>query len=168
MATPGKAQTMLEIELKSAWQKKDPRFEQDAIEYWTEHGLVADEELEKRSRQLSAVAYHGDKLVGITTATLVDYKMLGHRLAFHRVSAHHDYRRNQVMNRVATKAIDVLQQWSLENPQKRIAGICTHYDAPYLRAGNRPPVSEIHRFFLCGYTDSGRQVRVRWFDHTRV
>lgn len=159
---------MLEIELKAAWRRDDQRFERDAIEFWIEHGLLGEGAHEERAKQLSAVAYLGDKLVGVTTAFLVDYKPLRHRLAFHRVVAHPDYRRNQVMNRVATKAIEVLQQWSIENPQEKLAGLYTRYDAPYLRTGDRPAVSEIHRFFLCGYTDAGRQIRVRWFDHVLV
>lgn len=67
-----------------------------------------------------------------------------------------------------TKSIEVLQQWSIENPDEKVGGVYTTYDAPYLRESLRPPVSELLSFVLCGYNIHDRQIRVRWFDHIRV
>ena len=43
---------MIEIDLKSAWRKNDPRFEADAIDYWDQQGLLGAEKREGRAKEL--------------------------------------------------------------------------------------------------------------------
>lgn len=160
---------MIDIEVSNAWRKENPRYDADAVEFWLEHGLLIDRAVaEKRSEQLVLVGYDGDKLAGIATAVRMYHEPLRHHFMFYRVAIDPEYRRQQVMTKIAAQSVDILQPWFANHPQEEVAGLLTVYDAPYLRAGDQPATSEIMNFVLCGYNPSGRQIRVRWFDHARV
>lgn len=159
------------LELKNAWRKEDPAFERDAKALWTRQGVTPqDSTVDERAKELCVVAYDGDMMAGLTTVALLDYKPLRQRFAFFRVRVDDSYRRANLMRELNQETLEVMEQWSLDNPDEKVAGLMTTYVADFLNAPDRDrafrlPVSERMGLIIVGYTADNQQIRVRWFDH---
>lgn len=74
------------IRYVSAWRRRDPALERDAVAMWTEMKILpAGVKPEDRARELCVLAYHGDRLVGITTAQIQPYAPVRQRFAWGRI-----------------------------------------------------------------------------------
>jgi hypothetical protein len=62
----------------------------------------------------------------------------------------------------------ILETWSAEHPEERLAGFGGIIESPDLRAAQSQPYWPISRFGLIGFTPDGRQIRVAWFEHFRL
>ena len=79
-----------------------------------------------------------------------------------------DWRRSRAAFGLAIYTRHVLEQWSRDHPEERVAGLAAIIEAPELVAREKEPFWPNTRFGLVGYTANGRQIRVSWFEDFRL
>lgn len=157
---------MSDVEYVVGWQKSDPKLEADAKAVWASHGLLpVDITPEERAKEIGAIAYIDGQVVGISTLMLHPYKPLkGRRFGFLRVFTLPEFEQQSVAIGLAIHCRDALEQWSRDNPQEKVFGMAAIYQSDKL--GHYP--IGVSGLTLIGYSASGEQVRVYWFNHLRL
>ena len=159
----------VEFEYRPAWRREDSRIEADAITFWRRLGILPSSvDPERRAKELAAVAYRDGMLVAVTTAKLTRLEMLRARFAMLRAAVDPDWRRSRVALGLAVYTRQLLEQWSHDHPEERVAGLAAIIEAPELVAREKQPFWPNTRFGLVGYTRQGRQIRVSWFEDFRL
>ena len=156
--------------LSPAWRLGDEKIVQDAKEFWRAQDVMGPEDMERRASQLVTVAYAGEKIIGVLTARLMDLDILRARFAMFRALVAPEWRRRTVAYQLTASARDLLEQWSLDNPQEKIVGMVAAIQADeFKERRHSPTVPEFGlNFNLIGYTEAGEQIRVIWFKHAVV
>jgi hypothetical protein len=158
-----------DIELRPAWRGQDPRVEADAIAFWKRLRLLpADVTPEARAREIVVAAYRGDRIVAVVTAELGVLAQVRARLAMIRGAVDPGERRSHVGFAMLLAARGILERWSAENPDERIAGMGGIIESPDLIAAQGQPYWPVSRMGVIGFTPDGRQIRVSWFEDFRL
>ena len=157
-----------DFDLQPAWRLEDPQIERDAIDFWTRTGILPpDVTPQERATELVAVAYKDGRIVGVITATVGRLAQVRARLAFLRSAVDLDHRRGHIGLVLYLYVRDLLERWSAEHPEERLAGLGAFIESKELaeraRRGNGPT-----RMGLIGFTPDGRQIRVCWFRDFRL
>jgi hypothetical protein len=154
-----------DIRYVGAWRRNDPQIERDAVAMWNEMRILPPNvRPEDRARELVSVAYAGDRIVGITTATLQTYQPVRQRFAFIRILMRPEAEKSGVSVPLTVACREELREWSVANPQEQVAGYAAIITAagygakPVLPAG----------LTVVGYTPDGHQIRLYWWDHFRL
>ncbi len=159
---------MSDVSILPAWRKHNTDFERDAVAFWARlSGLPEDIPPEARAKQLSSVAYVGEKLVGVTTAFVDYYPPVRANLAFYRILLDPDHRGARTMPPLVMEAFRAIEAWAKENPQAAVAGFGSVRQAIVTEEKFRSPYARSTGAALIGFTPSGSQLRVRWFSHFR-
>ena len=157
------------FDIRPAWRLGDPAIERDAIDFWERTNLLpADVDAADRARELVAVTYCRDRVIGATTATLNHYGPLRGRFAFLRGAVDPEFRRRQVGRTLLQFSRPLLEQWSSENPEEKVLGLGSIVESGQFAELRRLPYSPDGQLVLVGYLDDDRQIRVSWFAHARV
>jgi GNAT superfamily N-acetyltransferase len=157
------------FDIRPAWRRGDSRIERDAVDFWERTGLLpTDVDAADRARELVAVAYCGDRVIGATTATLNHYGPLRGRFAFLRGAVDPEFRRRQVGRTLLQYSRPLVEQWSAENPDEKVLGLGSIVESGQFAELRRLPYSPDGQLVLVGYLDDDRQIRVSWFAHARV
>jgi hypothetical protein len=158
-----------DYDLRPAWRLGDPAIERDAIAFWERTGILpAGVRAEERARELAAVAYRGERLVGVTTAVPGRIEALRGRFAMLRGSVDPAHRRSRLGFDLLMFSRELLERWSLQHPEEKLLGLGAVIESPDLAERARQPFWPQTRLGLIGYTPEGRQIRVAWFAHARL
>ena len=158
-----------DIEFRPAWRLDDPQIEADAIAFWNRLRILPrDVSPEERARELVLVAYRGGRIVGVVTAELGILEQVRARVAMLRGAVDPELRRSHVGFAMLLTAPPMLERWSAENPEERLAGIGGILESRELVAAQSQPYWPLSRLGLIGFTPDGRQIRVSWFAHARL
>lgn len=158
-----------DYELRPAWRLGDQAIERDAVAFWRKIAILpADVRPEERARELVAVAYRGDSLVGVTTAVPARIEALRGRFAMLRGSVDPAHRRSRLGFDLLLFSRELLERWSQEHPEEKMLGLGAVIESPDLAERARQPFWPQSRMGLVGYTPEGRQIRVGWFAHARL
>lgn len=154
------------IRFVEAWRKNDPKFEADAIAFWTEHNLlIANTPADERTKEIAVLAYDGEKLVGLSTLKIQYFDQLRQKFAFLREAVAPDYRRHSLARSMSGETRKVIEAHAIAHPDEMIAGMASVYQAEGI---GKKPIGSVSRMALIGYTQFNEQVRAGWFDHFRV
>ena len=157
------------LAIRPAWRRGHAALEADAVAFWNRLGILPRGiRAEERAKELVAVAYRGDAIVGVITAQLVVLDQVRARLAMIRAAVDTDLRRTHLAFALMLDARAMLEQWSRANPDERLAGLGAVIEAPELRAREVQPFWPLSRFGVIGYAPNGRQIRVSWFEDFRL
>ena len=107
-------------------------------------------------------------LIGVQTAQLVKFDTIGARFALLRASVDPDARRGHAAATLAYRARDIIETWSREHPEEKVAGIAAILESRELAGLARNPFWPGTGLLLAGYTQDGRQIRISWFGHYRL
>lgn len=156
------------FDFRPAWRLGDAAIERDAIDFWTRTGILpAGVTPQQRARELVAVAYREGRMVGVLTAKVGRLDQVRARLAFIRAAVGPEHRRGHISLVLYLYARDLLERWSAEHPEERLAGLGAFVEGRELaeraRRGNGPT-----RLGLIGFMPDGRQIRVCWFRDFRL
>ncbi len=164
------SRTMLAGErIQNAWMQNNKDLERDAISLWEKRSVLPEGTApEERAKELVCVAYVDDAIAGLLTAATGRHEPLKHSFAFVRIHIEEEYRLNYLQIRLATRANEILSDWSISRPDFGLAGTANVRQADFQRGRLTPPVSPTNRSILVGYNNQGQQVRIKWFDHIRV
>lgn len=156
-------------DLRPAWRLGDSRIEADAIAFWRRLDILpGNVKPEERARELAAAAYKDGRIVGVTTAALARLEQVRARFAMLRGAVDPEHRRSRVGFALAFYTRELIERWSMDNPEERVAGLGAVIESPDLVALQKQPFWPMSRFCLIGFTPEGRQVRVSWFEHFRL
>lgn len=152
-----------------AWKLADHRYERDASTLWARlqalpEGVAAVDRLP----QLSSVAYHGERLVGVVTVDIRPFEQVRQKFAFYRVLIDPEFRGKDVMTPLAEETWNALEMWSIENPSIHLAGVASIRESRHLIETYKSPISRALQLMLVAYTDTGLPVRIGWFKHVRL
>ena len=161
---------MAELEYHNAWHKSDPELMGDARAFWEELGQVPEEEIEERLPQLCAIAYDSGKVVGVSTAYPYIYPRLRSRFAYYRTAIDPNYRRKRVAASLCSFSWRVIGDWAKEHPEEELQGLFIILQAKEFKSRQRNPMVHLLgiTYSLVGYTPSGYQMRVVWFENADV
>jgi hypothetical protein len=93
---------------------------------------------------------------------------VGARFALLRASVDPRARRGHAAATMAYRARELLQSWSVEHPEEKVAGIAAILESRELAGLGRQPFWPGTGLLLAGYTKDGRQIRISWFSHARL
>lgn len=151
------------------WRNCPLHLRQQVKDLWAALGVVPDEaEVVARLEQLCYLARHGDRTVGVSTASLGRLPQLRGDFFFFRCLVAPDYRRHGVARALAVLCRQRLERWSQEHPEARALGMAAVVESPALNELSRLPVWPASGLTLVGYADRERQIRVAWFGHARL
>jgi hypothetical protein len=167
--TPTPEQRAPGFAFRPAWRLEDPEIERDAIHFWNRLGIlppgVAPEE---RAKELIAAAYKDGRVVGLQTATLGRLPQVRARLAMFRSAVDPDYRRFYVSRALTIFSKTLLQRWSAEHPEERLAGLGAFIEGKEFAAYGKRPYWPETQLILAGFMPDGRQIRISWFEDFRL
>ena len=153
------------FEFRPAWRLNDPEVERDAIHFWNRLGILPQGVApEQRAKELMAVAYKDGLVVGVQTATLGRLPQVRARLAMIRSAVDPDHRRFYLSRALTIFSKNLLQRWSAEHPEERLAGFGALIESKELAAYGKKPYWPESQFILAGFTPDGRQIRISWFE----
>lgn len=156
-------------DLRPAWRLNDSGIEADAVAFWHRLGILPpDVTPEERARELTAVAYKDGRVVGVHTVALGRLEIVRARLAMLRTAVDPEHRRSHVSMALSLYTRELLERWSLDHPEERLAGLGAIIEGPNLFDRAREPFWPNTRFGVVGYTTDGRQIRVSWFEDFRL
>lgn len=158
-----------DFEIRLAWRQDERQAQDDAIAFWARLDLLPDPAAaEDRAGELVAVAYRGGRVAGVVSAELGTLPQVRARLAMVRIAVDPGLRRSQTGFALLLAARRILETWSAEHPDERLAGIGGIIESRDLMAAQSQPYWPVSRLGLIGFTPDGRQIRVSWFDHARL
>lgn len=157
------------FELRPAWRLGDSRIEADAIAFWRRLAILPpDVAPEQRAKELVAVVYRDDRIVGVHTATIERVEQVRTRLAMIRSAVDPEHRRTHVSMALTLYARALLERWSRAHPQERLGGLGAIVESQQLAERGKQPLWPQTRFILAGFLADGRQLRISWFEDFRV
>ena len=157
-----------QVKIVTVWRKNDPAIRAKATALWERLGVLpGDTKAEERADQLSAAAFDGDSLVGVATIALAELPQLRCRFGFFRCLVTPEHRQRHLARRLAIHSIQVLGEWSKNNPQKKVLGVATIIENPKLEETSKQPVWSLpgikNGLVLIGHTPRGLQIRLSKF-----
>lgn len=157
------------FDLRPAWQRGDAQIEADAIAFWDRLKILPpDVEPAQRAKELIAVVYKDDRIVGVQTATIERVEQVRVRLAMLRGAVDPDFRRSHIALALTLHSRALLERWSGDNPHERLAGLGAIVESQQLEERGKQPWWPQTRFILAGVLPDGRQFRISWFEDFRL
>lgn len=154
-----------EVTYKIAWQKKDEKVMKDACAFWAELDAIKEPSQGKQRAQLLAVvAYHGNKLVAVSTIQVAMQQQVHANVCFFRCMVHPEYRRRHIATELANRCLVVSEEWSKENPKYQAMAFFIRVETPNLLMKSYKPVWNDKLNFI-GYSQEGLPLYLRWFKH---
>lgn len=160
---------MSEIEFRAAWRKANAELERDAKEFWQTRLrlLPRNVDPEARARQLCAVAYRDGAPVGVSTATIEYIKQFRSSMAVYRCAVARQFAHQPLSWRITDFSREVLERWSLENPDEKVMGLMAVMQSREL-VTRYPQVFGVVNMTFTGFTPAGFPIRVAWFKHATI
>ncbi len=157
------------FELRPAWRLDDAQIEADVIAFWSRLKILpANVVPEQRAKELIAVVYKDERIVGVHTASIERLDQVRARLAMLRSAVDPDYRRTRVSMALTLYSRALLERWSRDNPHERLGGLGAIIESAQLAERGKEPFWPQTRFILAGFMPDGRQIRISWFEEFRV
>ena len=157
---------MADIEFRNSWKLNDERQRADALAVWEEYKILpVGAKPAKRLAELCSVAYDGDTAIGVATAAISRYKPLRSNIAFARCFVVPGHREQDAARGLMVACRKYIGEWAKENPADDVRGMAVVAQSPHLAPINRVPVWPNTQPALIGFTETGDQIRVTWFDH---
>ena len=161
-----------DIRFVDVWQRDDAKVLAAVIAFWTRlKALPPGIAPEQRVKELCTVAYLESELIGVSTMVLDMLPQLRARFGFFRCLVAPDYRRQGLAYRLGVHCRNLWAEWSKRHPEEKVLGMATIVESPALDEFSRAPVWKLpglNGLALIGYTAKGRQIRVSWFEHSRL
>ncbi|MBI1260337.1 MAG: hypothetical protein GC184_01295 [Rhizobiales bacterium] len=159
----------IDVDIRIAWKKADPDIMADARDLWRRLSVLPETgDVDFRADEIVVAAYVGDRLAGVATAFVRELEFLRHKFFMLRGLVSPDFRQHQLARLMLAHSYGVLKQWSMDHPEEKVMGAAGVLQSSALTAKKRPPSSPVGAFVLMGYTPTGEQIRVSWFDHVVV
>jgi hypothetical protein len=160
---------MSAITFRAAWQKADPDLERDAKEYWRggRRKLPQHVAPDDRVGELCAVAYREDRPVGVSTARIETVGQFRCRMAMYRCAVTIGLRHTPLSWRITEYSQDLLERWSLENPDEKVMGVLAVIQSRELVL-RYPQVFAPANMVFAGFSAAGLPIRVAWFKHAAI
>lgn len=159
---------MADYDIKPAWRLNDLKFEQEAIAFWLRLKLLpAGVEVTSRAKELAAVAYDGDELVGVATTVISPMPALRQKFATFRCAVAPDHRGAGIAVQLTRFCKNLLEKWAEDHPEEGVMGMTAVLEG-YKAGRTLEPFWPVSGLTLIGYTPQGHQLRIVWFKHARV
>lgn len=159
------------MEICTVWQTDDSAVARDVETLWNERAAVFPRDRPERLKELVAVAYDENrKTIGACTARAIEYKVLRARVFHLRPVIAPGAQHDETLLRLLSATKDALQPWAEARSGERLKGILVMFDSDAYDALYSEPVlcRPDFNLVLTGYTDTGHQIRMLWFDNARL
>lgn len=161
---------MPHITFRTAWAGSDPELIRDAKSFWLGIGALSPDQIEARAKELCALAYADGQVAAASTVHLFDLPRLRARFFYYRTTVAPGFRRQRLASRLWVHSRDRLAEWARANPEAKVMGLFIVIEAEEFRGRQHAPVARQLdlNLVLVGYTPSGYQMRVVWFNDATV
>lgn len=160
---------MSAITFRTAWRRDDAEIERDAKAFWRSRAglLFANVNLDAQARELCAVAYSSDQLVGVSTASIEFVEQFRRRMSIYRCAVSAGLRHEPLSWQITDYSREILEQWSLENPDEKVMSLLAVMQSKVL-VTRYPDVFGVANMTFTGFLPSGFPSRVAWFKHATI
>lgn len=160
---------MSKPKFKTCWKSEDAVIQRDTLKFWREENLIPEiADAAKRLKNICVVAYDDTRVVAALEARVRHLEIVRSTIAMLALAVRTDHRTGTLVNDIIVLGREVLEQWSLENPQEKLMGIGRIVPSRNADERKRYPVWEPSKLTLIGFTATGAQIRVAWFKHATV
>jgi hypothetical protein len=158
-----------EPELKACWKSADATIQRDVLKFWREENLIPEiADAARRLKNICVVAYDHTRIVAVLEARVRRLEVVRSTIAMLALAAKSEVRTEKLVNDIIVLGRDLLENWSLENPQEEVMGIGRIVPSRNADERKRIPIWEPSKLTLIGFTPTGAQIRVAWFKHATV
>jgi hypothetical protein len=158
-----------DLEMRPGWRLEDERLEADALAFWDRLRILPPGvDPRERAKEIVAGCYKDGRLIAIQSATLETLDFVRERFAMLRGAVDPGARRGHAAATLAYYSRALLEKWSLEHPEERVAGTAGIVESHELAELQKEPYWPGTRLMLARFMPDGRQVRIAWFDHYRI
>jgi GNAT superfamily N-acetyltransferase len=152
-------------ELRPAWRLDDPQIAADAIAFWARLGILPPGVTpEQRAKELVAVVYKDDEIVGVQTGVIEPVEQVRTKLAMIRIAVDPAHRRMRVATGLTLYSRALLQAWAGEHPDAQLGGLGALVGGAELAERATQGFWPQTKFILAGFRADGRQLRISWFE----
>jgi hypothetical protein len=157
------------LRLADAWDRGDFALETAALAFWRGTDLLpATVDQQARARQLSAVAFLGDDVIGVSTLVIRMIPQVRAKLAMFRCAVAPQHRRLGVAAMLAVRSRDLVEVWARGRPEHELKGMGCVVQGAELAEKKTQAVWPLSGLALVGYNNRGEQIRVVWFKNAQV
>ncbi len=158
---------MLNVQFVNCWLKDDWKVEADTKAFWEKLGLINAAERERRVKELCGACYLDGQLVAVSTVTINMVPQVRARIGMYRCAVDPEHRRQDLAERISGYTRQVLELWSVENPQEKVLGFGAIIQANELMRKAQEPIWHDWGtdMVLVGFTQRGEQIKIGWFRH---
>jgi hypothetical protein len=158
-----------DVDFRPAWRLDDAALEADATDFWNRTGILPKGTTpEARLKELVAIAYRDGVSIGVLTAKVGRLDQVRARLAFMRGAVDPEHRRSHIGFVLFLFGRALLERWSVEHPEERLAGLGAFVESRELAERARKPFGKPTGLGVVGFMPDGRQIRVFWFQDFRL
>jgi len=160
-----------DVTFRFVWKQPDPGLRRDVSIFWAELGALPPETIEERLDELCAVAYVDGQVAASATVRKLYIAHMRSQFFYYRTTVSPNLRRQRVAWRLLAFSRDRLTEWSQGQPAEKVRGITFTLEADDLfRTRRSLPViaDEGLDLLFVGFTNSGQQIRVLWFEDATI
>jgi hypothetical protein len=116
---------------------------------------------------LCAIAYRDGLPVGVSTATIEFIDRFRSNMAVYRCAVATEFGHQPLSWRITDYSREVLERWSLENPNEKVMGLMAVIQSKVLVRRYPQVFGPVNMTFV-GFSPSGFPIRVAWFKHATI
>jgi len=155
-----------DLDTAFVWQACSDESKEKIIKFWRDTRFVDDaNERKRRVNEVTAVAFHGEDVVGVSSVyvdTLIRNDLF---FGFFRAALLPAYQQILLSRKLYEVTFDGLSAWVEDRPRPRMCGIASVFENKVYEQSPLPVRST--GASLVGFSALGQPTFVKWFDHAR-
>jgi len=152
---------------ENVWQKMSPELVSKVISFWDEHKMIRPGfSSEERARQVVLIirSKTENKIVGLTTAGIVNFKQLNsNNFYLYRSIILPEYRHPGLAEKVIIETRDFLEEYNKKVTENPCIGILSFIENPRYQQFRREAIWPSSKMAYVGMDKQGRHIRVYYF-----
>jgi len=159
---------MPEFEYQKVWAEKDQALLDEIVSTWEKYGITVEGEaaVDRAKNVVLLVRNSGGEIIGISTARIHYINRLKANMFVYRGFVVPEYRRMKIMTNMVVITRDYLES-IYESVKPHCLGIIAEIQNKGLVDTLRYPVYPKSKLALIGYSNTGNQIRVYYFQNVK-
>lgn len=148
------------------WQDCPDETKEKIISFWRDTRFVDDAaERERRVKEVTAIALHGENVVGVSSVYVEPLIRKDLYFGFFRAALLPAYQQIRLSRKLYQVTFEGLSAWVEKRPRPRMCGIASVFENKVYEKSPLPVRST--GASLVGFSPKGEPTFVKWFDHAR-
>ena len=161
---------MTGFEIENVWGKVAGELQQHILEFWQKNNLLPPAvDATERSKQVVLTIRYKGKIVGVTSADLIQFKQLNDNLFYmFRMAVLPQFRLPGIESKLIVESQNILEEFAKTQSTNKAIGVLVFVENPSLREKRNEAVWPASKMVYVGSDKQGRHIRVCYFKGARV